>query len=71
MYVYLNSDPGLYTVGFYDPKGKWEAESDHTSRIEAAQRVAYLNGNTAGEDFRKAVDRAYQQGFDAGRGLKV
>jgi hypothetical protein len=44
MYVYLNSEPGLYTVGFYKPNGQWEAESDHSSKEEAAARVNYLNG---------------------------
>lgn len=34
----------LYTVGFYTPSGKWEPESDHATREEAAKRVAYLNG---------------------------
>ena len=44
MYVYIKSEPGLYTVGFYDPKGNWIAESDHESSESAAARVAYLNG---------------------------
>lgn len=44
MYVYIRSEPGLWTVGFYKPNGVWEPESDHTSREEAAKRVAYLNG---------------------------
>ncbi|MBO1005630.1 hypothetical protein [Pseudogracilibacillus auburnensis] len=43
-WVYLQSEPGLYTVGFYKPDGKWEPESDHASREEAAERVHYLNG---------------------------
>jgi hypothetical protein len=43
-YVYIRSEPGLWTVGFYDPKGKWQPESDHGSTTEAADRVAYLNG---------------------------
>jgi hypothetical protein len=43
-YVYLRSEPGLYTVGFYKPDGKWEPESDHDSAEEAAKRVRYLNG---------------------------
>ncbi len=34
----------LYTVGFYSPDGKWEPESDFSTRDEAAARVAYLNG---------------------------
>jgi len=44
MYVYILSEPGLYTVGFYSPDNRWHPESDHSSREAAAQRVAYLNG---------------------------
>jgi hypothetical protein len=45
MYVYVRSEPGLWTVGFYDPDGKWVPESDHDNREDAAKRVAYLNGS--------------------------
>jgi len=54
MYVYIESETAkqtgsypLYTVGFYKPDGKFEADSDHGGehgRDEAATRVAYLNG---------------------------
>jgi hypothetical protein len=50
MYVYIhsetNSETGawLYTVGFYDPSGKFIPESDHDSEKSAAERVHYLNG---------------------------
>ena len=44
MYVYRETEKGLWTVGFYDPSGKWYPESDHYVREEAAKRVAYLNG---------------------------
>lgn len=44
MYVYIRSEPGLWTVGFYDPDGEWIAESDWGSAEEAAERVHYLNG---------------------------
>ena len=44
-YVYIQSEPGLWTTGFYDPSGKWQPESDHDSKEEAAQRVHYLNGH--------------------------
>lgn len=47
MYVYINSEPGLYTVGFYDPSGKWHSESDWSNSEQAADRVAYLNGEKA------------------------
>jgi hypothetical protein len=43
-YVYLKSEPQLWTVGFYDPSGKWHSESDHNTKEEAANRVAFLNG---------------------------
>ena len=43
-YVYIKSEPGLFTVGFYDPRGEWQPESDHTDSADAAQRVHYLNG---------------------------
>lgn len=44
MYVYVQSEKWLWTVGFYDPSGEWHAESDHSDREEAAKRVAWLNG---------------------------
>ena len=44
MYIYIDSEPGLYTVGFYDPSGKWYPESDWNSRVEASNRVNFLNG---------------------------
>ena len=34
----------LFTVGFYDPSGKWHAESDHPKRDDAAERVHWLDG---------------------------
>ena len=43
-WVYLKSEPRLFTVGFYKPDGKWEPESDHSSAEQAASRVNYLNG---------------------------
>lgn len=44
MWVYEETGKGVYTVGYYNPKGEFIAESDHTSRGEAAKRVHYLNG---------------------------
>jgi hypothetical protein len=46
-YVYIRSEPGLWTVGFYDPAGDWQPESDHGSTDAAARRVAFLNGGPA------------------------
>ena len=48
MYVYIESEHNawgsLYTVGFYNPSGKWIPESDHDNKEDAAKRVNYLNG---------------------------
>jgi len=46
MYVYHDSEDGIYTVGFYDPNGKWHPESDQTSEDKAARRVHFLNGGS-------------------------
>lgn len=43
-YVYIRSEPNLWTVGFYDPSGEWHPDSDFATREEAAKRVHYLNG---------------------------
>jgi len=46
MYVYIKSEPQLYTVGFYNPKGEWNSESDWPTAEKAASRVHYLNGGS-------------------------
>ena len=44
MYVYIQSEPGLFTVGFYAPDGRWHTDDDFVDRDEARRRVHYLNG---------------------------
>lgn len=44
MYVYIESEHEVYTVGFYDPAGEFISESDHYDTQKAAERVRYLNG---------------------------
>lgn len=56
MYVYQRSEPGLYTVGYYDPQGNWIPESDHTDQQDAAGRVHWLNGATSAHT---CVDRPH------------
>ena len=49
MYYYINSEPGLWTVGYYRPDDNyWMPESDHDNREEAARRVHWLNGGNIG-----------------------
>lgn len=44
-YIYIRSEPNLWTVGFYNPSGEFQSESDHSNTNAAAARVSYLNGN--------------------------
>lgn len=64
-YVYQQSEPGLWTVGFYDPAGGWHPESDHDSRESAALRVERLNGGSGRWALAGAVDARAE--LDAGR----
>ena len=45
-WLYLKSEPSLWTVGFYTPKGQWTPESDWDSKEKAADRVHWLNGGS-------------------------
>lgn len=45
MYVYIKSEPQLWTTGFYAPDGKWQPDEDFDQKEEAAKRVAWLNGS--------------------------
>ena len=74
-WVYIQSERGdypLWTVGHYDPAGKWQPESDHGTAEEAAARVRELNGGTADhverfEAFRAGVSEAMREWLDANR----
>lgn len=44
MWVYVQSESTLWTVGFYGPAGDWHPDTDHGDRESAARRVAWLNG---------------------------
>ena len=57
MYVYIKSEQGLWTVGFYDPQtGVWVAETDHDTKDKAAERVHYLNGGGEGLRIANALE---------------
>jgi hypothetical protein len=55
-YVYIQSEPHLWTVGFYKPDGSWKPESDHPTSEDAAKRVAWLNG------YNPSLDEAFNSG---------
>lgn len=43
-WIYIKSEPGLWTVGHHSPNGTWHTDSDHASPEAAAKRAAMLNG---------------------------
>lgn len=45
-YVYIESERGLWTVGFYDATGDWHPDSDHDNSEDAAKRTSWLNGSS-------------------------
>lgn len=57
-FVYLRSEPGLWTVGFYAPGGEWHSESDHPTAREASERAAWLNGSGASQCNTREIVRA-------------
>ena len=59
-FVYLKSEPNLWTVGFYRPDGKWEPETDHPTQEQAAQRTAWLNGS--GVPLCESISQALNSG---------
>lgn len=52
-WVYQQSEPNCYTVGFYAPNGEWHTDSDYSNSGAAAERVHYLNG---GNEKTKALE---------------
>lgn len=49
MYVYIQSEAKLWTVGFYKPDGEWIPEGDYNAPGKAAARIHYLNGGSSND----------------------
>ena len=41
MYVYIKSEPQLWTVGFYTPSGEWVTENDYECRERRNRDESY------------------------------
>ncbi|APB01698.1 hypothetical protein [Nocardia seriolae] len=54
-YLYLRTEPRLWTVGHYTPDGEWIPESDHGSSTAAAERVSVLNGGVSAVDVAELI----------------
>ncbi len=55
MWVYKLTEPGLFTVGFYSPSGEWHSDFDFNSKMAAAERVSYLNGEIKAEKIKQSL----------------
>lgn len=63
MYVFIKSEPRLWTVGFFQPDGKFYPIEDFSSPEEAGRHTAFLNGGPNPEErllneIRRLVNRA-------------
>jgi len=54
-WIYVNSEPGLWTVGTYDG-GKWSSDEDFGNRQDARDRCHYLNGGNGKQSERIVTD---------------
>lgn len=59
MYVFIKTEPGLFTVGHYDPENIFVPNSDHSDQKEAEAKVHYLNGGTEPKPKKKEGVREY------------
>lgn len=64
MWIYRETESGLFTVGYFAPDRSWNTDSDWGSRDEAARRVNFLNGG--GRETSSEVAQAAVRGY---RGL--
>jgi hypothetical protein len=48
-WVYRKTEQRLWTVGYYEPNGKWYPVDDFSTEKEAADRAHYLNGGKNAE----------------------
>ncbi len=44
VWLYQRAERRCWTVGYFDPAGHWQPESDHSNPEDAASRVHWLNG---------------------------
>ena len=59
MYLYKSTGKGVFTVGHYDPSGKFITETIHQETHEATERVHYLNGGVSPELFGQVIEHLY------------
>ena len=69
MFVYIQSEPQLWTVGIYASDGKFIPERDHGLSKEAADRVCYLNGGKLRSAGTPGADVIWLAMYSSHRGI--
>jgi hypothetical protein len=59
MYVYEKTGKQVFTVGYYNPKGKFITETVYQEIEEALERVHYLNGGIEPDVFNNVINNLY------------
>lgn len=59
MYIYRKTGKQIYTVGYYEPGGKFITETVSPEKQEAIERVHYLNGGVNPELFSETTNHLY------------
>lgn len=59
-FIYIKTEPRLWTTGHYDPDGKFHPDDDFGSPEEAADRCAMLNGDKSDNERLESIERSIQ-----------
>jgi hypothetical protein len=59
MYIYKKTGKEIFTVGHYDPGGKFVTETVYPEKEAAIERVHYLNGGVDPELFTETINNLY------------
>ena len=60
-WLYQRAGRRCWAVGYFDPAGQWQSESDHPNPEDAASRVHWLNGS---HHHRRCPDAACVQALE-------
>lgn len=62
-WIYIQTEPGLFTVGREDSNGTWIPDSDWDSKKEAGDHIHYLNGGNSGRVSLQMAALMIAQGY--------
>lgn len=62
-WVYKKTEPMLWTVGFFDPQGKWWTDGDYDNQQDAARRTHFLNGGSVKHPLECRCEQCMDEAF--------